>query len=99
MNWRMQQTFLGMLVGILGNLVGFFLFAGIVMFYHNVDFRVFYEVLYLGSDSFKSNIISGAILVNIVLFFIFMRKRKDELNRGLIVVILFTVMAIVYYYE
>ena len=99
MNWRMQQTLLGMLAGVVGNLVGFMFFAAIVMFYHNVDFRVFYEVLFLGSDRFKSNIISGAILVNIILFFIFMRKGKDELNRGLIVVILLTVMSIVYYYE
>jgi len=95
----MQQTMLGVLIGILGNLIGFFLFAAIVMFYHNVDFHIFYNVLYLGSDQFKANIISGAILVNIILFFIFMRKGKDELNRGLIVVVLFTVMAIVYYYE
>ena len=69
------------------------------MIYHNVDLRVFYEVLFLGSDRFKSNIISGAILVNIILFFIFMRKGKDELNLGLLVVILLTVIAIVYFYE
>ena len=95
----MQQTMLGVLIGILGNLVGFCLFAAFVMFYHNVDFHVFYNVLFLGSDQFKANIISGAILVNIILFFIFMRKGKDELNRGLIVIVLFTVMAIVYFYE
>ncbi len=88
-----------MLIGLGGNFLGFFLYGIAFMLINKVTFRFFYEKMFLATDLFKAQIFSGAILLNIILFYIFMKKRRDDINRGLIVIILFTVMALVYYYE
>ncbi len=88
-----------MLIGIGGDILGFLIYAVAFMLLNDVSFRFFYQELFLKTDLFKAQIFTGSILLNIVLFYIFMRKRRDDINRGLIVVILFTVIAIVYYYE
>ena len=88
-----------MFVGIVGDVVGFFLYATIFVLWKQVSYRFFVEEMFLGTDLFRSQILTGSILLNIVLFYVFMRKKQDDLNRGLIVVILLTIMPIVYYYE
>ena len=97
MTRRVKHTLLGVLIGLVGDLLGFFVYTLVFVMLNNVSYRFFIEEVFLGTDLFKSQIFTGSILLNVVLFYIFMRKDLNDLNRGLIIVILFTVMAIVFY--
>ena len=88
-----------MLIGVVGDIIGFLLYSTIFVLWKQVSYRFFIEEMLINTDLFRSQILTGAILLNVVLFYIFMRRKMDNINRGLIVVILFTVIAIVYYYE
>lgn len=98
MTRNLRLTLSGIGIGILGNLVGFLVYGLVLSQLKNVTFSYFYKNMFLGTDVFKSQIITGALLVNVLIFYIFMRKRMDELSRGILITILFSVIAIVYYY-
>jgi len=98
MNRGMKQTLVGILIGAMGNVIGFLLYGLIITLNKGVTFRYFYENMFRDTDIFKSKIITGALLVNVILFYIFMRANKDELNRGILISILISVIAIVYFY-
>ncbi len=98
MSPSLKQTFLGILIGILGNLLGFFIFGLGICLVQDVSFSFFYNNMFLDTDVFRSQVITGALLVNVILFYIFMRKGSDGINRGIIITILLSVIAIVYYY-
>ena len=98
MNNSLKQTLLGILVGFLGNLLGFFIFGMAICLAQDVSFSFFYNNMFLDTDVFRSQVITGALLVNVILFYIFMRKGNDGINRGIIITILLSVIAIVYYY-
>lgn len=98
MSQQVKETLLGILIGLLGNLVGFFIFGYILSLLQGVSFSYFYHNMFLGTDLFRSQIITGTLLVNILIFYFFMRKRLDSYARGIMVIILLTVIAIVYYF-
>ena len=98
MNNSLRDTFLGILVGILGNIIGFVIFGLGVSLTQDVSFSYFYHNMFMDTSVFRSQVLTGALLVNVILFYIFMRRGNDGINRGIIITILFTVMAIVYYY-
>lgn len=98
MSREVQQTFIGLLVGMLGNVLGFFIFGFAICVSQGVSFSFFYNNMFLDTEVFRSQVITGALLVNVVLFYIFMRMGRDGINRGIIITILLSVIAIVYYY-
>jgi hypothetical protein len=98
MSQALKQTFLGILIGVLGNIVGFFIFGLGVCLTQDVSFSFFYNNMFLNTEVFRSQVITGALLVNVILFYFFMRKGFDGINRGIIITILLSVIAIVYYY-
>lgn len=98
MNNSLRETFLGILIGIIGNIVGFVIFGFGISITQDVSFSYFFNNMFLNTDVFRSQVLTGALLVNVILFYIFMRRGNDGINRGIIITILFTVIAIVYYY-
>lgn len=94
----LKETFLGIIIGILGNIVGFVIFGMGITITQDVSFSYFLNNMFLNTDVFRSQVLTGALLVNVILFYIFMRRGKDGINRGIIITILFTVIAIIYYY-
>ncbi|NND94755.1 MAG: hypothetical protein HKN45_07790 [Flavobacteriales bacterium] len=99
MSDSLRQTFYGILIGIIGNVVGFFIFGLGIALTQDISFSYFLNKMFLETDIFRSQVLTGAILVNVVLFYLFMRKGHDGINRGIIITILLTVIAIVYYYK
>lgn len=98
MTSKVKLTLLGMLIGLLGNFVGFLIYGLAISQMNGVTFGYFYRNMFLESDIFRSQILTGALLVNVIIFYFFMKKNMDELSRGMLITILFTVIAIVYYY-
>jgi hypothetical protein len=98
MSNSLKETLIGLVIGMLGNVLGFFIFGLGICLAQDVSFSFFYNNMFLDTEVFRSQIITGALLVNVVLFYIFMKKGRDGINRGIIITILLSVMAIVYYY-
>lgn len=88
-----------MLIGLIGDVVGFFIYGFILTQLKSVSFKYFYENMFLGTDIFKSQIITGALLVNVIIFYIFMKKGNDSISRGILISILISVIAIIYFFS
>lgn len=99
MNKQVKLTLLGILIGILGNAIGFLIYGFVFSAVNNVDFSMFYETVFLKMESFRSQIITGSMLVNVLIFYILMRMKQDAINRGVIITILISVIAIIYYFS
>jgi hypothetical protein len=95
----MRLTLIGMLAGLIGNVVGFLIYGLILSQVKKISFSYFYNNMFLGTDVFKSQIITGALLVNVLMFYVFMKQNKDALSRGILIAILLSVIAIIYYYS
>lgn len=98
MSIAIKETLIGLVIGMLGNILGFFIFGLGICLAQDVSFSFFFNNMFIDTDVFRSQVITGALLVNVILFYIFMRKGRDGINRGIIITILLSVMAIVYYY-
>ncbi len=98
MSNSLKETLIGLVIGLLGNVLGFFIFGLAISLAQDVSFSFFFNNMFLDTEVFRSQVITGSLLVNVVLFYIFMRKGHDGINRGIIITILLSVMAIVYYY-
>jgi CDP-diglyceride synthetase len=98
MNERVKKTLLGFLIGIAGLVLGFVFYGSFFSWMNGVDFNYFYNQVFLGTELFRSQIITGSLLVNVLFFFILMKRREDEMNRGLLITILLAVIAIVFYF-
>lgn len=98
MSSNISKLFLGILLGIAGNVLGFFIFGLILCWSKDIQFTYFIENMVIGTDIFRSQIITGSLLVNTILFYILMRRGQDDINRGVMVTILLTMIAFVYYF-
>jgi hypothetical protein len=98
MNNQVKLTLFGIFLGILGNILGFLIYGLIFSAVNNVDFSMFFNTIFLKMESFRSQIITGSMLVNVVLFYFLMKAKKDAINRGVIITILLSVIAIIYYF-
>lgn len=99
MSRALRETFLGIFIGLIGNVIGFVLFGlAITLINDGVTFQYFCENMFLKTDVFKSQVLTGALLINVILFYIFMRRGSDGINRGIIITILLSVIGIVYFY-
>lgn len=93
-----KLTMYGILLGLAGNVFGFVLYGLIFGWMNDVDFAWFYENVFWKTDLFKSQIITGSLLVNVLIFFVLFRMKKDELSKGMLITILLSVIAIIYYF-
>lgn len=98
MNRRIRATLLGILLGFIGDIIGFVLYGLVFSWLKGVTFGFFYQKIFLETELFRSQILTGALIVNILMFYILMRRRLDDLNKGVLIAILLTVIGIVYYY-
>ena len=99
MNTQVKLTLFGILLGILGNVIGFVIYGLIFSAVNKVDFSMFYNTVFLKMESFRSEIITGSMLINVVLFYFLIKSKQDALNIGVIINILLSVIAIIYYFS
>jgi hypothetical protein len=98
MNQNFRDLFIGLVLGLIGNVVGFILFGLGVCLSKGVSFPYFVNNMFLDTEIFRTQIISGSLLVNLILFYILMRRGRDAINRGVVITILITMMLFAYYY-
>lgn len=95
---KVKEVLLGAVIGAVGLVIGFFLYWLFIYLVNGIGFSYFWNEMFMGTSLFKSKILTGAILVDAIFFFIFMQKQKENYNYGILMVILLAVIAIVYFY-
>ena len=76
-----KEVFIGLLVGIIANFIGVFLYANII------SDDGFVETMQLAKqNNFLGKIISIGAILNLIAFFIFIKKKQDYRARGVLLV-------------
>lgn len=95
---RFNKIWVGIILGIIGAFAGFFLFGIGFSIKEEMTFSEFYRDVFLGVDNFQSRIVSFSMLVDVILFYIFMRKDYQELCKGIMAVLILSVAVVAWLY-
>ena len=89
-----DKFFLGLIIGISGMLIGFFGFALVFALINGTTIKYFIDVVFLEYPFYKVQIVTVAILFDVIPFYIAIRKNYIQIARGIMGVILLGVIAI-----
>ncbi len=93
-----NKIWVGVIAGILGALLGFAIFGIGFGLKNDMTFTSFVYDVFLRVTDFQSRIVTFSMLVDVVLFFIFIRKDYQEFCKGLLAVLVVSVLAVVLLY-
>jgi hypothetical protein len=95
---KLDNIWIGMLAGLLGALAGFMLFGLGFAYINHISFGEFYHGIFLGVQDFQSRIVTFSMLIDVLLFFFFMKKDYQQFCKGLIAVLVIAVMVVALLY-
>ncbi|MEP3839104.1 MAG: hypothetical protein ABJM36_15780 [Algibacter sp.] len=81
-----KDIFIGMLVGLIANAIGLF-FAANLLAKGDDDFTTVIKAA--ATEGFLGKLISLGAILNLIAFFIFIRKRQDYRARGVLLITVF----------
>ena len=97
---KLNHVGVGILGGILGALLGFVVFGIFFSWYNEILFSEYVTDVFFSSalQDFQSRIISFSMLIDVVLFFILIKRGYEEFCKGLIIVLVLSVAVIAWLY-
>ncbi|MDA0882977.1 MAG: hypothetical protein NWQ53_04535 [Flavobacteriales bacterium] len=95
---KFDKLYFGLITGVLGALVGFFIFATGWILANDRSMNYFINEVFLNSELFKSRIISVSILFDVLLFFLVIRKEWYNFAKGILAVVIVSVPLALYFY-
>jgi hypothetical protein len=95
---KLDNIWIGMLAGVIGALAGFVLFGYGFALINHISFGEFYHGIFLGVQDFQSRIVTFSMLIDVILFFIFMKKDYQQFCKGIIAVLVLAVIAVAWLY-
>lgn len=98
MKQRIDKVWVGILTAILGAIIGFLGFGFGFALKNDITFMEFYRDVFLGVDNFQSRIVTFSMLINVVLFFVFIRKDYQKFCKGLMAVLIISVAVVAWLY-
>ncbi len=87
-----------MITGLLGAIVGFAVFGIGFSWKNDISFSYFVHDVFFSVTDFQSRIVTFSMLIDVVLFFIFIRKNYQEFCKGLLAVLVLSVIAVALLY-
>lgn len=98
MKEKIDKVWVGMIAGVLGSALGFLLFGiGFALFNH-ISCGAFITDIFLKVEDFQSRIVSFSMLVDVILFFVFIRKNYQQFCRGLMAILVLSVAVVAWLY-
>lgn len=98
MKEKIDKVWVGMVAGVLGSVLGFVLFGfGFAMLNH-ISFSTFITDIFMKVEDFQSRIVSFSMLIDVILFFVFIRKNYQQFCKGLMAVLVLSVAVVAYLY-
>jgi hypothetical protein len=87
-----------MVAGLLGALLGFVIFGLGFAYINHITFSEFYHGIFLGVQDFQSRIVTFSMLIDVILFFLFIQKDYQQFCKGIIAVLVLAVIAVAWLY-
>lgn len=84
-----KEIFIGIAVGIFATLAGFYLYVELFI---NADFKEAFK--FINEEKMYGKILSLAAIPNLVVFFVFIKKKQDNRAKGVLIATLFIAMLI-----
>ena len=88
----------GLGVGVAGAIVGFLIFATGFSLYNDITIKEFITDIFLGVQDFQSRIVTFSMLVDVVLFFVLLKKNYQNLCKGIMAVMVISVAVVAMLY-
>lgn len=88
----------GFVIGLLAPLLGFVLYGWYWSWKFFRPFTYFVNDVFLATTAFRSSIISLSLIINLIPFYIFIRKERYKSARGVIAAVFLYVPFVVYFY-
>jgi hypothetical protein len=95
---RFDKLWIGILVGIVGAALGFLGFGFAWSAMNDTDFNYFYHDVFLNTGFYQDKIITVSILLDVLLFYLFMRINWLNICKGLLGVVIVSVPVVIYFY-
>ena len=84
-----KEIFIGIAVGLFATLAGFYLYVELFI---NADFKEAFKFIH--EKKMYGKILSLAAVPNLVVFFVFIKKKQDNRAKGVLIATLFIAMLI-----
>lgn len=93
-----DHILIGIGTGLIGAVIGFYLFAFIWGLWYDRGVDDFIQQAWKGTDVFKDRILTISVLFDVFLFALFLRLKFYEICKGILLVVLLSVPVILYFY-
>jgi len=97
-NLKFDRFGVGILIGVLGAVAGFYLFGLIWSYQNNTSVAYFVNEIFLGTSFFQDKIVTMSMLFDAILFALFLKWRLYNICKGIIAVLLLSVPVVIYLY-
>ncbi len=84
MKKKLDTFVTGLLIGLAGPLLGFFVYGWIWAITNARNLEYFINKMFLSTREFQSPIVSLSLIINIIPFFIFLRTSRYRATRGVL---------------
>lgn len=88
---------LGLLIGALSPVVGFFIYGAGWAWYFAKPFSYFLYDVFLAVPAWRSSIITLSLVFNLVPFFFFIRTNRNKTARGILLAVFLYIPFVVYF--
>jgi hypothetical protein len=95
---KLDKFWVGAILGVVGAILGFMIYGFIWAQANDVTFMYFYKDVFIGTSFFTDKIVTISVLLDVVLFFVFMRFNWYNLCKGILAVVILAVPVAIYYY-
>lgn len=93
-----DNVWIGMIAGVLGAIIGFLLFGLGFAIFNDITLSHFITNVFLGVSDFQSRIVTFSMLIDVILFFVFIKKDYQQFCKGLIAILVLSVLAVAWLY-
>ena len=93
-----DNVWIGMIAGVLGAVIGFLLFGVGFAIFNDITLSHFITNVFLGVSDFQSRIVTFSMLIDVILFFVFIKKDYQQFCKGLIAILVLSVLAVAWLY-
>lgn len=95
---KYDNMWLGLGIGVVGALLGFMIFATGFSLYNKISIGEFVTDIFLGVQDFQSRIVTFSMLVDVILFFVLLKKNYLNLCKGIMAIMVISVAIVAMLY-